>query len=401
MLSKPVRLSESNQTQIIKLQEEITRLRELIATLSGDGEFTHFRTPAQFTAYLLGRTITDGQITVDHICFDASMEGFSAPDSCSKLVFTNCIAHDMARFFHNFRNESSLSTELIDLTGMDMRTCSSLYRSFDHCNCETIKLTPASGPQSLICFALAFYACNSTTVELKNIFSTSTTDLQYSFSSCTASTIDIDSSTNQLSISCNLHAMFYNCKNLTSFDCHCLTSDYWKAIYPLNVESMFQSAYNLTTLDISTISDMYLHTISAFCLGDNNLTTIVVKSSLIDTKCFTDGDRSTNSLITQSDLSSLDGKRHSYSGSLPAELDLDANSYKQWSITKSGTTTKYYSRAAYLVFDSSREFYNPKYGTKNYNIYVVSTSREIQSFSYANNTFTITMTDATYPTVDG
>ena len=297
----------------------------------------------------------------------------------------------MARFFHNFRNGSSLSTELIDLTGMDMRTCSSLYRSFNHCNCETIKLTPASGPQSLISANAAFNNCTASTINIENIFSGTTIDVSYAIANCQQlTTLNIDSSSNSLGIGFNAHAFLFNCVKLEKFELTVFNGNYLNPdfIFPLCARSMFQSMNSLTSLDISNLREITMYDIKNFIYNTPNLTEIKMRDELIDPKCFYSTTHNASTIITQSYVTTDDGKRNAYTDTASiANLDYDGKSYKFWQITASGITTKYYSRAAFLVFACTKEYYNSKFsstGAKDYYYYIAPTQSPKDKSEYIN-----------------
>ena len=357
---------------ITQIQEELSWLRRRVFDIDSEGEYIHFTYPSQFTEYLNSREIVDGLITVENISFDGNMEGFEIPNGCTKLEFVTCIAKDMSRFFKN-----QVISDYIDLTGMYMRTCTSLYMSFENCTSSLVNLTPTNGPKSLIIFALSFYRSTIQTLNMTNILSTSTIDLQYAFAHGKFEEINIDENSNCLGINFNAHAMFFENPNLTSLSTICLNSgseNYWGRIYPINMESMFQSVPNLKTLDISNISGSYNLSISAFVYGCKNLETIVVLRDLIHNNTFKNGDRKSNELITIHDIEDIP---HEYTGDKSSlSLDWENKAYKFWN----DGSEKYYQQAAYLTFDSLREFYNPNYlSTKNYSYY--ESEREIDSFT--------------------
>lgn len=386
MLSTSVGNTGYNQTQLNAIQEEILRLRRRISLLESEGEYTHFAYPSQFSEYLKLRDIVNGVITVANISFDGNMEGFVVPSGCTGLKFVMCIVKDMSRFFKN-----QVISKSIDLTGMDMRSCTSLYMAFENCTSSLVNLTPTNGPRSLINFALAFYKSNIQVLNMSNILSTSTIDLQYSLASSQFTEINIDNS-NCLGINFNAHAMFYSNPKLTSLSTTSLTSNsgsitsYWDSIYPINMESMFQSLGKLETLDISNILEAYCLSIGAFVLGCYSLKTIVVNRNLIHTKTFKNRDRKSNELITKSDSEISGDSPHEYTGdSSSLALDWENKAYKFWT----NGSKKYYQLAAYLTFDSRRDYYNPNYGPRTYHHY--ETEKEIKSFTVDVNKFTISL----------
>ena len=294
-----------------RLQEEFRKLKIDFQLITITLVYTHLFKPEEFTLYLGNREIVDGKITVENVCFESTMFGFTLPSGCSRLEFSNSIAPpNMANFFLG----KSISN--LDLTGLDMSRVINMSCCFQGSSGTEVKLTPSSQPFGCISIAWLFQGSKYGKITVKIPFA-NIVDAAYAFSSCAATEINFESSgySHYYDHLTNCNYMFYNSKNITSLDLsniRIIGSQYIgflqsctslkTAIINNAITSQFSIASNLALKDTSSLEKLYISptmivlnsgtvkfrgeldfnndyakTYKSAILGDNNIYTITFK----------------------------------------------------------------------------------------------------------------------------
>ena len=266
------RISQSHYWDIKRLWEEYVKVKN-------DDFFyrigwVHIYTPNQFTVYLAGREIVDGEIVVKDVIFENTMVGFIVPSGVTKMSFSNSIApQNMANFFE------SKSIDILDLTGLDMSGVISLNSTFESTSGSEIKLTPIAYPLGILTTEFAFSESNVTSVEIGQIIKRTLNNARYMFASSKIETINFDDSYNSFPVNLDMTFMFYNMSRITSIDFKNLR------IWPMSLAGTFQSSNSLNELKLYGLYGysekgvaLYGGIFSMYCL--NALNTFTTHSGL-------------------------------------------------------------------------------------------------------------------------
>ena len=231
------RISQSHYWDVKRLWEEDIKVKN-------DDFFyrigwVHIYTPNQFTTYLAGREIKDGEIVVKDVIFENTMAGFIAPNGMTKLSFSNSIAPiNMANFF------AGKSIDELDLTGLDMSGVISLNSTFEKMIGSKVNLTPIAYPLGILTTEYAFSNSNINEINIGIILTRTLINCRYMFASSTTTTLNFENSTDNFPLNVDMSFAFYNMQKITSLD---LTN---LRIWPMILNGIFLFSNSLTTLKL-------------------------------------------------------------------------------------------------------------------------------------------------------
>lgn len=185
--------------RVKELNEKLRKLRTELLLLEVSLDYIHLYDYQSFNTYLQAQTIDgEGRITVTNVVFEATMNGFSIPDGCTKLAFSNCVAPpDMSGFFlkghptHGAVPTHGLTiADSLDLTGLNMSAVTNISYCFFDIQCKQLIITPTYPPPNGVILAdAAFTYAVTDSITCGALFGENTLTMRYAFSGVIGKTV--------------------------------------------------------------------------------------------------------------------------------------------------------------------------------------------------------------------